>query len=144
MYIFEKYLYFSSFEAGNCVSNSSFKWRKIQLKQFSKTRVNDGVFGMISGEITLSHWHTCSHGPCLMRPLYQITMTNPAHWLTVFFPGAISWPGHQRFCGRCCPVVVLWRRVAVRIGQSSRWWGQRHNQATDCIMSSHPERASHY
>ena len=39
MYIFKKYLYFSSFEAGNCVSNSSFKWRKIQLKQFSRTRV---------------------------------------------------------------------------------------------------------
>ena len=40
MYIFEKYLYFSSFEAGNCVSNSSFKWRNIQLKQFSRTRAN--------------------------------------------------------------------------------------------------------
>ena len=40
MYIFEKYLYFMSFEAGNCVSNSSFRRRKIQLKQFSRTTVN--------------------------------------------------------------------------------------------------------
>ena len=39
MHIFKKYVYFSSFEAGNCVSNSSFKWRKIQLKRFSRTRV---------------------------------------------------------------------------------------------------------
>ena len=40
MYIFKKYKYFSSFGAGNCDSNCSFKWRKIQLKQFSRTRVN--------------------------------------------------------------------------------------------------------
>ena len=44
MYIFEKYLYFSSFEARNRVSNSSFKWRKIQLKQFSRTRVNLSIY----------------------------------------------------------------------------------------------------
>ena len=31
MSIFHKNTYFSSFEAGNCVSNSSFKWRKIEV-----------------------------------------------------------------------------------------------------------------
>ena len=35
MYIFKKYQYFLSFDAGNCVSES-----KVQLKQFSMTRVN--------------------------------------------------------------------------------------------------------
>ena len=35
MSIFKEYKYFSSFEAGNCVSNSSFKWRK-QYNQFSR------------------------------------------------------------------------------------------------------------
>ena len=29
--IYTTFMYFSSFEAGNCVSNSSFKWRKIAL-----------------------------------------------------------------------------------------------------------------
>ena len=36
----KKYKYFSSLVTGNCVSNSSFKWRKIQYSQFSRTRVN--------------------------------------------------------------------------------------------------------
>ena len=40
MSIFHKYKYFSSFEAGNCVSNSSFKWTKNKRKQFGSTRVN--------------------------------------------------------------------------------------------------------
>ena len=35
MYIFHKYTYFSSFEAGNCVSNSSFKCMKNRSKHFS-------------------------------------------------------------------------------------------------------------
>ena len=35
----KKFKYFSSLETGNCVSNSSFKWRKIQYSQFSRTRV---------------------------------------------------------------------------------------------------------
>ena len=35
-----KYNYFSSFGAGNCVSNSSSKWMKNNPKQFGSTRVN--------------------------------------------------------------------------------------------------------
>ena len=37
---FHKYKYFSSFEAGICVSNSSFQWVKNRNKQFSGTGVN--------------------------------------------------------------------------------------------------------
>ena len=66
MYIFEKYLYFSSFEAGNCVSNSSFKWRKIQLKQFNRTRVKESGYPSVdissdSAEIELAHWHSVGY-----------------------------------------------------------------------------------
>ena len=39
MYILKQIEIFSSFGAGNCVSNSSSEWRKIQLKQFGTTRV---------------------------------------------------------------------------------------------------------
>ena len=40
MSIFDKYInIFHSFEVGNCVSNSSFKWMKNTHKQFSSTRV---------------------------------------------------------------------------------------------------------
>ena len=34
-YIFHKYTYFSSFEAGNCVDNSSFKWMKNRNTHFN-------------------------------------------------------------------------------------------------------------
>ena len=35
---FQKYKYFSSFEAGNCVSNSSFKWMKNNLGSSARER----------------------------------------------------------------------------------------------------------
>ena len=38
MYIFEKYLYFLSFEAGNRVSNSSFKWRKNTIETIQQDK----------------------------------------------------------------------------------------------------------
>ena len=41
MPIWYKYKYFSSFEAGNCVSNSSFKWWKIE--QLRRTKLNYGA-----------------------------------------------------------------------------------------------------
>ena len=34
------YEYFSSFEAGNCFSNSIFEWTKNIIKQFSRNRAN--------------------------------------------------------------------------------------------------------
>ena len=32
--------YFLLFEAGNCISNSNFRWQKVQLKKISMTEVN--------------------------------------------------------------------------------------------------------
>ena len=42
-FIFHNWEYFSSFEAGNCVSNSSFKWMKNRKKQFNTTRVYNRI-----------------------------------------------------------------------------------------------------
>ena len=36
MFIFNKYNYFSSFETGNCISNSSFNWQKKKTIQNHK------------------------------------------------------------------------------------------------------------
>ena len=38
--IFHNYKYFSSFKAGNCVSNSSFEWIKNRSKKFGITRLS--------------------------------------------------------------------------------------------------------
>ena len=43
MYLFHIKIYFSSFEAGNYVSNSSFEWTKNRSGQFSRTRVKPGT-----------------------------------------------------------------------------------------------------
>ena len=53
-----KYKYFLSFEAGNCVSNSSFQWMKNRNKQFSSRRVNNGHYGgiMTSGNIVKTYF----------------------------------------------------------------------------------------
>ena len=40
---FQKNIYFSSFGAGNCVSNSSFKWMKNIPKQFDSIMVNCSI-----------------------------------------------------------------------------------------------------
>ena len=42
-----KYIYFSSFGAGNCVSNSSFKWMKNSPKQFGSIGVNNRLTSMV-------------------------------------------------------------------------------------------------
>ena len=99
MYIFEKYLYFSSFEAGNRVSNSSFKWRKIQLKQFSRTRVTSlGVTPMF-GSMLAQHWiNTGSrYRVCLNHSVKAGHM--PAHRLRRWANIKPAWMNASRLLG---------------------------------------------
>ena len=56
MYIFYKYKYFSSFEAGNCFSNSSFKWLKNSLKKIGSIMVNVWILRYLYKNISAMWW----------------------------------------------------------------------------------------
>ena len=73
--LFIKYKYFSSFEAGNCVSNSRFRWMKWIHIRFSSTKVKGepitpymtwiimSLYGVIGYHVTLWEGHMIANHP---------------------------------------------------------------------------------
>ena len=53
---FHKYNYFSAFEAGNCVSNSNFKWIKM-------VRKNSAAYGLTTSVVFVVSYCLSSHLP---------------------------------------------------------------------------------
>ena len=102
--LLHKYNYFSSFEAGNCVSNSSFKWMKHIPKRFGSIRVNiynkscccgrprADVNAPLCVRFKIGHWpyiayklydaHLCDY--CRLQPFCQMfeKPDSGGHWKT--------------------------------------------------------------
>ena len=96
----KKYKYFSSFEAGNCVSNSSFKRMKNRVETIQQVRMKN------QGHSVTCRWghmlqHRCQMG-CVHHTSARAGPLDSSHKLTEFFLSAIKGDNYENislWCG---------------------------------------------